>query len=144
MKLTTQKRLAAEILGAGTSRIWIDPQKADEVSKAITRDDVRHHISNGAIVVEDEKGNSRGRLRKKKEQKKKGRSRGHGKRKGGKTARTPKKEAWMRRVRALREELRKLRDEKKIDETNYRKFYRQIKGNLFHSRRHLREHIGVK
>jgi ribosomal protein L19E len=43
----------------------------------------------------------------------------------------------------LRDELKTLRTAKKIDDSTYRKFYRQIKGNLFHSRRHLREHLGV-
>lgn len=144
MNLSTQKRLAAEILDVGASRVWIDPAMADEVSKAITRDDIRHYISRGAIVVEEKKGNSRGRFRKKAAKKAKGRSRGHGKRTGKKGARTPKKEAWMNKVRALRDELKKIKEEKKIKDTEYRKTYRKIKGNLYHSRRHLREQLGIK
>jgi large subunit ribosomal protein L19e len=40
MSKNTQKRLAADILKAGESRIWIDNDSLDEVSKAITRADV--------------------------------------------------------------------------------------------------------
>jgi len=64
MNLTTQKRLAAEILDVGVNKIWVDPARTEDVSRAITRDDIRHFISNGAIAAEPEKGNSRGRFKK--------------------------------------------------------------------------------
>ncbi len=143
MNLTTQKRLAAEVLKVGINKIWIDPAKTEDVSRAITRDDIRHFISNGAIIAEPDKGNSRGRFKKEQIQKKKGRRKGHGHRAGHKGARTPKKEKWVNKVRALRAELRDMKKEKSI-KTNYRKVYRQIKGNLYHSRRHLRENVGTK
>ncbi|RLI88056.1 MAG: 50S ribosomal protein L19e [Candidatus Altiarchaeales archaeon] len=140
MNLTTQKRLAAEILNVGINRVWIDPERIEDVSKAITRDDIKYYIANGAIASREKVGISRGRFKERLAQKEKGRRKGYGRRSGKKGARTPKKEAWMKKVRALRDELRKMKNEKKIDESMYRKFYRQIKGNLFHSRRHLREH----
>ena len=80
MNLTTQKRLAAKILKVGINKVWIDPTKAEEVSRAITRDDIRHFVSDGSISVAVAKGNSRGRFREKKAQKDKGRRSGHGKR----------------------------------------------------------------
>lgn len=144
MNLSTQKRLAAEVLGVGVTRVWIDPESVEDVSKAITRDDIRYYIANGAIVAQERKGISRGRFKEVTIQRKKGRRKGHGSRSGTKRARTPKKEVWMRKVRALRDELKKMKNENKIDESSHRKFYRQIKGNLFHSRRHLREHIEIK
>lgn len=144
MNLSTQKRLAAEILDIGVNRIRIDPQAAEEVSKAITRDDIRHFISRGAITALPVKGNSRGRCRFHTRQKKKGRRSGHGRRTGKAGARTPKKKKWISKVRALRDELRKMKTEARIGEKGYRTAYRRIKGNLYHSRRHLRENIGVK
>jgi large subunit ribosomal protein L19e len=143
MNLTTQKRLAAEIMDVGINKIWIDPAKTEDVSRAITRDDIRHFISSGAIIAEPDKGNSRGRFKKAMLQKSKGRRKGHGRRAGNKGARTPKKEKWVNKVRALRAELREMKKEKSI-KTTYRKAYRQIKGNLYHSRRHLRENVGTK
>ena len=141
MDLKGQKRLAADILGVGVNRIKIDPEMLEEVSKAITREDIKYHISTGAISAKPEKGISRGRLHKRMEQKKKGRRRGPGHRSGTRGARMGKKEAWMRKIRAIRNELKKMRENKEIDTSEYRKFYRQAKGNLFHSRRHLREYI---
>jgi large subunit ribosomal protein L19e len=144
MKLITQKRLASEILGKGIKKIRIDPAQLEEVSKAITRDDVRHFIATGAIKALKDKGNSRGRFNEKKAQKVKGRRKGHGKRTGHKNARTPKREKWINKVRALRDELKKLQAEKKISEADYRKTYRRIKGNLYNSRRHMREQLNIK
>ena len=143
MNLTTQKRLASEILNIGVRKVWVDPAKTEDVSRAITRDDIRHFISDGSIVAKPDKGNSRGRFKERAAQKAKGRRRGHGKRTGTKTARTPKKKKWMNKVRALRDELSKLKEEKKIDVSTYRKTYRKVKGNLYHSRRHLRENLGI-
>jgi len=120
MNLTTQKRLAAEILDVGVNKIWVDPARTEDVSRAITRDDIRHFISNGAIAAEPEKGNSRGRFKKAMAQKAKGRRKGHGRRSGNKGARTPKKNKWVNKVRALRSELREIKKEQNI-KTNYRK-----------------------
>jgi large subunit ribosomal protein L19e len=142
MDLRGQKRIAADVLGVGVNRIKIDPEMLEDVSKAITREDIRYHISTGAISVRPERGVSRGRLREKLMQKRKGRRKGSGHRSGTKNARTGKKEAWIRKIRAIRDELRKMKENKEIDISEYRKLYRQAKGNLFHSRRHLREYVG--
>ncbi|MEM4347454.1 MAG: 50S ribosomal protein L19e [Candidatus Altiarchaeota archaeon] len=144
MNLSLQRKLAAKILKVGINRIYISPEKKEEVSKAITRDDIRALIKDGLISVRKEKGTSRVRVRKIKEQKRKGRRKGHGSRKGKKGARTPRKEIWISKVRALRDELKKLKKEGKIDRKEYRKLYRQIKGNIFKSRRHLRESLSAK
>lgn len=144
MNLSTQKRLAAQILDIGVNRVWIDPESAQDVSKAITRDDIRYFISRGAIAPLPVKGNSRGRVKFRRAQENKGRRKGQGRRTGKAGARTPRKKKWISKVRALRDELRKMKEEKTIGEKGYRTAYRQVKGNLFHSRRHLRENIGIK
>ena len=140
MNLGSQKRLAAEVMGVGIYRINIDPEKIADVSEALTRDDIRDLIRTGVITISQKKGISRGRHRKKVEQKRKGRHKGYARRSGTKNARNPKKRVWIRKIRSLRDELRKMKDEKKIDTPTYRKLYRRAKGNLFHSRRHLREY----
>ncbi len=142
MDLRGQKRIAADVLGVGVNRIKINPEMLEDVSKAITRDDIRHHISLGAISAKPKQGISRGRLHERLEQKDKGRRSGHGHRSGKKGARVGKKERWINKIRAIRDELKKMKENKEIDTTVYRKLYRQAKGNLFHSRRHLREHVG--
>ncbi|MHA2005574.1 MAG: 50S ribosomal protein L19e [Candidatus Thorarchaeota archaeon] len=63
MKLTTQKRLAADVMKVGISRVWIDPEFEDEVSLAITRNDIRRLVDEGAIQRKQKIGVSRGRAR---------------------------------------------------------------------------------
>ena len=76
-------------------------------------------------------------------QRSKGRRRGHGSRKGHGGARTPKKEAWMTKVRALRDELNNLRADGTIDATQYRRYYRRVKGGVYNSRNHLRYNMEI-
>jgi len=141
MDVESQKRMASELLGVGINRIRIDPKNVEEISKAITREDIRDQIKRGDISVKTEKGNSRGRFRIKSKQKEKGRRKGYAHRSGTKKTREPKKRAWIRKIRAIRDEIRKLKVDGKIDKKAYRRLYLQAKGNLFHSRRHIREHI---
>jgi large subunit ribosomal protein L19e len=60
MNLRSQRRLAAVILECGVNRIWIDPEKADEVSMAITREEIRKLVHEEAIKALPEIGQSRG------------------------------------------------------------------------------------
>ena len=139
--LTLQKRLAAEVLGVGVSRIWIDPTRIDEVMDAITREDIKRLIKDGVIRVKPIHGNSRARWRYRHEQRKKGRRRGHGRRKGAKNARQDKKEVWMYRIRKIRRYLRYLRDHGVIDRKTYRRLYMLAKGGAFHSLSSLKMHM---
>ncbi|MEM0378776.1 MAG: 50S ribosomal protein L19e [Thermosphaera sp.] len=131
--LSLQKRLAAEVLGVGVSRIRIDPARADDVSAAITREDIRKLIKEGAIWVEPVHGIAGVSSKVRRVQRSKGRRRGHGKRKGVKTARLEEKEAWMARIRKMRRFLRYLRDKNMIDKRTYRRLYRLAKGGAFKS-----------
>ncbi len=133
--------MASEVLGVGVNRIRIDPEGAEDVSASITREDIRAHIAGGIITAKPEKGNSRGRARDRLLKKKKGRMRGYAHRSGKKTARNPRKRAWITKIRAIRDELKKHKEEGRIDKSQYRKLYGQAKGNLFHSRAHLRSQI---
>ena len=139
--LRNQRRLAASILKCGVYRVWMDQDRLDEIAKAVTKEDVRILINGGAITAKQIKGVSSGRNKYNQKQKEKGRKRGHGSRKGAKYARLPKKERWMRTIRALRNYLRSLRDENKIDKTTYRKYYRKAKGGEFRSKHHLETHL---
>ena len=48
MDLKNQKRMAADILGCGESRVWIDPNRIEDVADAITRADIRKAIDAGS------------------------------------------------------------------------------------------------
>lgn len=141
MDLKNQKRMAAEILGCGVNRVWIDPNKIEDVADAITRADIRTAIDSGAIKALPVRGNSRGRIRHNLAQRRKGRQRGPGSRKGKAGARSPKKREWIQTIRPIRAELRDLRDTGKISKQTYRLFYRKAKGGQFKSRNHLLSHM---
>jgi len=138
MNLTTQKRLAADILKVGVNRIWIDPERIDEVSRAITRDGVKQLIKDGAIKAKPKKGISSYRSKKIAQQKKKGRRRGPGSIKGAKGARRPKKDEWMTTIRALRKDLKEMRDNREINKSTYRKLYKMAKGGAFKSKSYVK------
>ena len=131
MDVKYQKRLAAEILDCGKDRVWMDDTMLDEVIEAITREEVRELINRGVIQKKPKEGNSRGRINYKKGQKKKGRRKGYGKRQGTKNARESSKDSWKKRIRSMRRELKKMRDDGLIDKSIYREFYRRSKGGAF-------------
>ncbi|MFW9793159.1 MAG: 50S ribosomal protein L19e [Candidatus Thorarchaeota archaeon] len=144
MKLSTQKRLAADVMKVGKSRVWIDPEFEDEVSLAITRDDIRRLVDEGAIQKKPIRGVSRGRARHKLQQKRKGQRSGPGRKKGKATSKLSSKDRWMMKIRPMRKELRKLRDEGKITSRVYRELYLKAKGNAFRNTAHLRTYISER
>ncbi len=141
MNLKNQRRMAAELLKCGVNRVWVDPNRSEDISDAITRADVRILINSGAIVARQKKGVSRGRAEFEKAQKRKGRQSGHGSRRGKKGARKPSKERWMQAIRPIRLKLKELRDTGKIDPATYRSYYLKAKGGVFKSRSHLISHL---
>ncbi|MCS5660120.1 MAG: 50S ribosomal protein L19e [Dehalococcoidia bacterium] len=145
MNLSYQKRVASGILKCGVHRVWVDdrPEVQERISEAVTREDVRLLVVQRFIRKHQKKGISRGRAKAMANQRSKGRRRGHGSRKGHGGARTPKKGAWMTRVRALRKELSSLRAGGEIDAAQYRRYYRRVKGGVYNSRNHLRYNMEI-
>ena len=139
--LRNQRRIAASILKCGGNRVWMDSDRTDEIAKAVTRIDVKILINGGAIKSKQIQGISRGRKKFNQKQKDKGRRKGHGSRKGAKYARLPRKERWIRTIRPIRTYLRQLRDDKSIERSVYRKYYRKAKGGEFRSKHHLRTRL---
>lgn len=139
--LRVQRRLAAEVLDCGVNRVWVDSLHSEDVAAAITREDIRRLVNQGVIQKKRAKGTSRGRARKREAQRKKGRQRGPGTREGAKGARNPSKKAWIRKIRAIRDELRTLREDGTIEASTYRKYYRRAKGGVYTSRAHLLNHM---
>lgn len=135
--LTNQRRMAAQILKCGRGRVWIDPASEAELADAVTRADIRSAIKARVIRRKAVQGTSRVRARLHAAEVAKGRHSGSGSRRGTPLARVPKKERWMRRIRAQRALLAELRESKTITPAVYRAFYRRAKGGMFRSRAHL-------
>lgn len=133
MGVKTVRRLAADILKVGESRIWIDPEKLEEVENAVTRADVRRLIKSGVIRKRPSSTPSRGRVRAK------GGRRGPGSKKGAKGARIS--VTWVEKIRAQRKLLKELRDRKIISRRVYRRLYLMVKGGAFASKRALMNYV---
>ena len=74
--LSSQRRLAAQIMKIGQNRVWIDPERVDDVDVAITREEIRKLIHEKIITSLPEKGVSRSRAKTIIEKKRKGRRKG--------------------------------------------------------------------
>ncbi|MCK5641077.1 MAG: 50S ribosomal protein L19e [Gammaproteobacteria bacterium] len=121
--LSSQRRLAAQIMKIGQNRVWIDPERVDDVDVAITREEIRKLIHEKIIASLPEKGVSRSRAKTIIEKKRKGRRKGSGSKTGSPRAKITKKEAWMIRIRSLRKRLRELKTSRIITVSTYRKIY---------------------
>ena len=135
--------MAAEVLGVGEGRVWIDPERLEDVEAAITREDIRRLIHEGAIRKLKEKGVSRARARILHEKRKKGRRRGAGSRSGSRKARAKLKKVWVMKVRALRRRLRELKEKRVITTRVYRQLYLKAKSGVFRSISDLHRYIEV-
>lgn len=135
------RRLAADLMKVGVNRIWMDPNQLDRITSAITKEDVRKLIKDGVIKERPVKGTSRSRAKRKHRQRKKGLRKGPGSRKG---RAIDKKEAWMAKVRTLRDLLADLRKKKIITRSTYRMLYTMVKSGTFQSRSQLKAYIKEK
>lgn len=142
--LTSQRRLASQILGIGQNRVWIDPARVGDVEGAITREEVRKLIHERIIKTLPEKSVSRARAKTLLEKKRKGRRKGPGSSGGSGTAAVSKKDAWMLKIRSLRRRLRELKGSRVITETTYTQYYRMAGSGRFNSvadlERYLKAH----
>ena len=141
MDLTTQKRLASEILKCSPNRIKFDTTSLKDIKDAITRADIRGLIIDGAVAKEQVVATSNSHSNFIKTQKRKGRQRGHGSRKGKATARLHSKSDWIRKIRLQRIFLKTLLSHNLIDKPSFRLLYRKSKGGFFRSKRHIQLYL---
>jgi large subunit ribosomal protein L19e len=139
MSIKFAKRVASEILERGENSLRMRPESIEDIKKAITRDDVRKLIKEGAIVAIKPKHE----LHKKHAEER--RKRGAGKRKGRYNARRGR--VWEKKVRSQRLLLQRLKTMGKIDNNFFKRYYLLIKGNAFPDKRSLLLHLsddGIK
>ncbi|MFD1685751.1 50S ribosomal protein L19e [Halobellus litoreus] len=129
--LRAQKRMAADVLDVGKSRVWFDPDEQSEIAEAITREDIRDLVDQGTIRATDAKGNSKGRARERAEKRAYGHRKGPGSRKGKSGGRKNSKDEWVSRIRAQRRRLKELRDDGPLTATQYREVYNKASGGEF-------------
>jgi len=141
MNLSNKKRIAAQVMKCGESRVNFDVENLQLIKEAITKSDIRALVKDKIITKKPKKGVSKAYLRQTLKQKRKGRRAGPGRKSGTHHARLPRKKEWMAKVRAIRGLLKTLRDKEIITANNYRKLYKKSKGGFFRSRRHVKLYI---
>jgi large subunit ribosomal protein L19e len=108
MSIKLTRRIAAELLGRGESKVRIKPDRTEDAKKSITREDVRALISSGGVYAIKAKHNQSLYSKELREKRNKGRRRGPGRRKGTAKARSSidyvKKVRGQRRVLAAAQE----------------------------------------
>jgi large subunit ribosomal protein L19e len=133
-----QKRLAAQALNCSPNRVKLDETKLADIKEAITKFDVQRMINKGYITRLPVQGIAKFRSRQRRAQKRKSRRVGHGSRKGTANARANDKLQWMRRIRAQRDLLKRLRDHELITQDTFNNMYLKAKGGFFRSTRHIK------
>jgi len=139
--LASQRRLAASVLGCGENRVWFNPEKLSDIQNAMSREDLRKLVEEGAISSHQKKGVSRGRARLRTVKRSYGHGKGPGRRSGAKGARTPSKTQWIKKIRSQRRELRSQRDAGTLTPTEYRRLYRRAAGGQFRNVAHMKTQI---
>ena len=137
VNLRTKRQLVSRILGVGIDRVKFDPEHLDEVADAITRDNIRSLITANVIEIKPIRGTSKGRSYFKKLQRKK-RGTKQGSKKGSKGARKGRKEIYVRKIKALRHQLKVSKSRKEITNETYWQLYKQVSGNQVRNLAHLR------
>ncbi len=117
-------------------RIRFDSEHLDEISDAITRNDIRGLIAGERITVKPIVGTSRGRAHRKRLQRSK-RGAKAGAKQGKAGARTVRKRAYVRKVRALRHLLKVAKDRKDITNREFWGLYKRVGGNTVRNKAHL-------
>src|SRR5512136_526319 len=141
--VASQKRIAAAVLKCGVNRVWFDPERLSDIENAISREDLRGLVTDGAIKARQKKGNSRGRARALMAKRSYGHCKGPGRRKGAAGARNPSKRQWIQKIRAIRKTLVELRESGQIEPHLYRALYRKAAGGQFRNVAHLKTQIGI-
>ncbi len=144
MKLRVQRRLAAAVLNCGLHRVVFNPERLADIKEAITKQDLRLLVADGAISAAPKSGVSRFRARKLLVQRRKGRRQGSGSRSGRATARLSSKRLWINKVRVQRRFLQTLKSKNLVSPAVYSQLRSRVKGGFFRSKRHLQLFITEK
>ena len=136
--MLNKKRLAASILKTSPKKVVFTQENLGDISKAITRSDIRGLVAVGKIKINKSNAQSKSRARAIREAKKKGRRRNAGSRKGGKTSIVSRKESWMAKIRTQRKFLAELREKGILSPKSYRELYLKCKGGFFRNKRHIK------
>jgi large subunit ribosomal protein L19e len=132
MKLDKKKQFIANVLGIGKGRIVLNTNRLADIKEAMTRQDVKDLLNDGAIFIKDIHGRAKVERRKNR------------RRAGSKKKFTEKgKKVYMRLTRKLRAYLAELKRKSLITPEVFKKLRQEIRAHSFKSKTHLKERMGV-
>lgn len=138
VNIAKKRELAARILNVGANRVRFEPDRLEDITDSITRENIRSLVKSGAIWTVQPKGSSRGRAIKKRSVWKV-HGKGPGSKKGKKTARVGKKGVYVAKTRSMRYHLKVIKERKDISNDMYWYLYKRVNGGQVRSLAHLRE-----
>ncbi|MEK6823525.1 MAG: 50S ribosomal protein L19e [Nanoarchaeota archaeon] len=128
MNLRNKKELAARTFGVGKKRILFIESRKDEIKEAITKQDIRDLVVNGAIIIKEIKG-------RKKLKRKNNRSTGNIRKKVKK-----RKKKYVIITRKLRNYARGISSQ--IIKEEHKKIRKKIKNREFKNKIDIKKYIG--
>jgi large subunit ribosomal protein L19e len=131
MNLRSKKRLAAETFGVGKSRIAFVNERIEEIKEAITKQDMRNLLKDGAIVIKEIRGRSKNVNRDKK-------------RHVGKVRRKVniRKRDYVILTRKLRKVLAEKKKRGELKREEIKEIRVKIRNKIYKSKSHLNEILG--
>ena len=130
MNLRTKKELAAKTLGVGKERVKFVEARKDDIKEAITKQDIRDLVAEGAIIIKEVKGRKKVVKRKR---------RGPGKVK--KKINTRKKD-YVIMTRKLRSYVAELKKRGELSTEEVVEIRKKIRNRIFKSKANLKNYIG--
>lgn len=131
MNLSRKKSLARRALDVGKSRIVFLQSRLEDIKEAITKQDIKDLVKDGAIIVEQTKG------RRKVEKRKRKRGPGKIKKKINK-----RKQEYVIMTRKLRRYVAEQKKQGKLSPEEIKDIRNKIRNRMFKSKAHLKEYIG--
>ena len=131
MNLMKKKLLAARTLKIGKERIMFMQARLNEIKEAITKQDIRDLVKDGAIVVKEIKGRLKNKKRKTR------RSTGNIRKKPN-----TRKKDYVTLTRKLRTYVEYLEKSGKISKDEKKELRKRIRNKDFRSKANLKEHLG--
>lgn len=132
MNLRNKKELAARTFGVGTSRIVFVNSRINEIKEALTKQDIKDLVADGAIIVKPVKG-------RKTVKKTKSRSVGNVRKKVNK-----RKQNYMTLTRKLRKYVKELSKRGEISKEDFKNLRKKIRNKEFRDKSHFKSQLGGK
>jgi large subunit ribosomal protein L19e len=130
MDLIKKKKLAMRLYKVGSDRVLFMNSRLNDIKEAITKQDIRDLVKDGAIIIKEVKGRSKNK------KKKKIRSVGNVRKKIN-----TRKRDYMNLTRKLRSYVDFLKENGKITKEERKELRKRIRTKEFKSKSNLKEHM---